>query len=293
MSKQISDQLSKKVVPIRFYAFFSKLIYTSLFSPLLIILLSSCGAYKDLPYLKDIDDVTRTELMTTAGIYEAKIFPNDIISITVNSAIPGAATGFNLPIVSVDQSNAVQTSVSTSSSGSGSLQNYLVDKNGNIDFPILGQLKVSGMTISEVCDHITGLIYPRYISEKPIVNVRFLNFKVSVLGEVNKPGIYGAENGQMTIFEALAAAGDMTIYGKRKNVLLIRTEDDGEITPHRINLQDTKTILNKDLYYLRQNDKLYVETNKAKGNNSRFGTFEAVSLSALSIVISVVAIITR
>ena len=97
----------------------------------------------------------------------------------------------------------------------------------------------------------------------------------------------------MTILDALAAAGDMTIYGRRDNVLLLRIQENGEIAIHRIDMQDKSLVLNKDLFYLQQNDKLYVETNKAKGNNSRFGTFESISLSALSIVISVIAIITR
>lgn len=270
-----------------------KNLFCSFLFLLSLIFLSSCTAHKSLPYLTNIDDVTRTELMTTVGIHEARIMPNDILSITVNSAIPGAAEGFNLPTASAGLGNAVQTVVSSSSGGANGLQNYLVDKDGKIIFPILGELKLTGMTLSEVREYIAGIIYPKYINEKPIVTVRFLNFKVAVLGEVNKPGIYESENGQMTIFDALASAGDMTIYGKRKNVLLVRTEDDGEITTYRINMQDKSTILNKDLYYLKQNDKLYVETNAARGNNSRFGTFESVSLSALSVIISVISIITR
>jgi len=260
-----------------------------------IVLFSSCSSYKNLPYLKNLDQETQEELLSSPGIYEPTIKPNDILSITVNSNIPGAAVDFNLPIVPNNYDKALQTSItaSNSTSGTGSLQNYFVDKDGIINFPILGELKVIGMTTKRLQDSITGLIYPRYISQKPVVNVRMLNFKVSVLGEVNRPGIYESENGQVTILDALALAGDMTIYGKRNNVLLIRTNEKGETAVHRIDMQDKNIVGNKDLFYLQQNDKLYVETNKAKGNNSGFGTVQTIGLSAVSILISVIAILTR
>lgn len=260
-----------------------------------IMLFSSCSSYKNLPYFKNIDKETQEELLSSSGIHEPTIKPNDILSITVNSNIPGAAADFNLPVVPTNYDKAVQTTITgtNSTSSTGSLQNYFVDKDGRINFPILGELKVMGMTTKRLQDSITSLIYPRYISQKPIVNVRMLNFKVSVLGEVNRPGIYESENGQVTILDALALAGDMTIYGKRNNVLLIRTNEQGETSVHRIDMQDKNTVENKDLFYLQQNDKLYVETNKAKGNNSGFGTVQTIGISALSILISVVAILTR
>ncbi|MDR1882723.1 MAG: polysaccharide biosynthesis/export family protein [Prevotella sp.] len=256
-----------------------------------IIVLNSCNGYKQLAYLKNAGDIT-PEILSATAVHEPEIMPNDIISITVNSNIPGAVAGFNLPLVPNSLNNPIQTTASSSSS-SGSLQNYLVNKDGKINFPILGELKLGGMTVKEAQDHIVSLVCPRYITERPVVNIRFLNFEVSVLGEVAKPGVYGSANGQMTVLDALAAAGDMTVYGKRNNVLLVRILENGEIAMHRIDMQDKNLALNKDLFYLRQNDKLYVETNKAKGNNSRFGTFESISLSALSIVISIIAIITR
>ncbi|MDU1904004.1 MAG: polysaccharide biosynthesis/export family protein [Dysgonomonas sp.] len=273
---------TKKFIKI-FYCFLGGLIIT---------FLSSCNAYKDIPYLKNADQASAYELFLTEGVHEPVIMPNDILSITVNSTIVGAATDFNLPVVPSSLSTPIQTTVTTSSN-SGSLQNYIVDKNGSISFPVLGTLKISGMSTEEAEEYITSLIYPKYISVKPIVNIRFLNFQVSVLGEVSKPGIYKSDNGQMTVFDALAAAGDMTIYGKRDNVLLIRTKESGEIAMHRINLQDKSTILDRNTFYLQQNDKLYIEPNKTRGNNSRFGTLESIGLSALSVVISLIAIITR
>ena len=260
----------------------------------LTIVFSSCNSYKQLPYLKDAGEIS-PEILSTS-IHEAKIMPNDIISITVNSTVPGAAVDFNLPLVPTNLNSPLQTTIAPSTANSGGLQNYMVNKDGKIDFPVLGTLKVGGMTTNEVQDYLVSLIYPRYIVEKPIVNVRFLNFEVSVLGEVNKPGVYNSQNGQITIFDALAEAGDMTIYGKRDNVLLVRTLESGETAMYRINMQDKNLLKNENIFYMQQNDKLYVETNKAKGNNSSFGTMQSIGLSALSIivsVISVVAILTR
>lgn len=254
---------------------------------------SSCNAYKELPYLKNGEQLSPDILQQTAGVHEAKIMPNDIISITVNSSIPGATTDFNLPVVPANTEEVIQKTLTTATSTTGSLQNYIVDKNGDINFPVLGELKLGGLTTKDAQDYIATLIYPKYITVKPIVNIRLLNFEVSVLGEVARPGIYNSKNGQMTILDALAAAGDMTVYGKRDNVLLVRTEENGKIAMYNINLQDKNLVLNKDLFYLQQNDKLIVETNKAKGNNSRFGSFESISLSAVSIIISVVAILIR
>lgn len=255
--------------------------------------LNSCSSYKKLPYFDNLDDNSKRELLSASGVYEAKIKPFDILSITVNSTIPGAAIDFNLPVVPTNYDKAVQTTLSATSTNTGSLQNYLVDKDGIINFPVLGKLKVVGLTTKQLQDSIAGSIYPRYISEEPVVNVRMLNFKVSVLGEVARPGVYESENGQMTILDAFAAAGDLTIYGKRNNVLLIRTTDAGNIVTYRIDMQDKNIVANKDIFYMQQNDKLYVETNKSKGNNSSFGTAQSIGLTALSIVISLIAIITR
>jgi len=254
---------------------------------------SSCNAHKGLPYLKNSDELTTDELLSTIGVHEAKIMPNDILSITVNSTVAGAATDFNLPLVPTNLNSVIQTTVSNSTSTAGSLQNYIVDKKGLISFPVLGELRISGMTTEQAEEYIASLIYPKYISQKPIVNIRFLNFKVSVLGEVARPGVYQSDNGQMTILDALASAGDMTIYGKRDNVLLVRTKEDGQVSLYRVDLQDKNIILDKNIFYLQQNDKLYVETNKARGNSSRFGTMETIGLSALSVIISIVAIATR
>lgn len=259
----------------------------------LIVGLPSCRSYKKLYYFDGVTEFEKEHLTSTQGVHESIIKPNDILSITVSSEVKGAAEDFNLPILPTYSNQSLQTQVTNSSGYSGTLQNYLVDKDGHINFPVLGTLKLAGMTVREAQTFLAGQIYPQYIATEPVVNIRQLNFEISVLGEVKNPGIYNAVNGQMTILDALAAAGDMTIYGKRENVLLVRVQDDGELAFHNINMRDKNTVLNKDLFYLQQNDKLYIHPNKARGNSSGFGTLETVTLSALSILISIISIAIR
>jgi len=271
--------------------FFFKKIYLVLLIP---ILLGSCTAYKKIPYVTDAELITSEEFAKVAQNYEAKIMPKDVLSITVNTPTREAASDFNLPLMPNGSNNVLQTQVtSTMNVASGSLQNYIVDNSGCINFPVIGKIEIGGLTKKEAEKKIYSLIYPRYLKEEPIVNIRFLNYRVAVLGEVARPGLYTSENEQMTLFDALASAGDLTIYGNRKNVLLVRESADGERNVRRIDLQDKDILLDNDIYYLQQNDKIIVSPNKAKGNNSSFGTFESLALSGLSILISVIAIITR
>lgn len=258
-----------------------------------IILLGSCTSYKNIPYVKNVEDITSDEFAKAAKNYDATIMPKDVLSITVNTSTQEAARDFNLPLVPQELNEVLQTRVSTSANGYGSLQNYIVDNNGTINFPVLGTIKVGGLKKQDAEKLIYDKIYPRYITEKPIVNIRFLNYKVAVLGEVARPNIYTSSNEQMTLFDALAMAGDLTIYGDRKNVLLIREADNGERSVKRIDLQDKNILLDNDIYYLQQNDKIYVQPNKTKSNNSSFGTLETVALSGLSLVISIIAIIVK
>ncbi len=242
----------------------TKLTLKFLFIFFAVLFLSSCTAYKRIPYLKDAETLTQTELKSAAQIYEPSIKPNDVLSITVNSQTPGIAAVFNMPLLPPGSQSISQTSKNESSDRSGTLQNYLVDKDGFVNFPVLGKISANGLTKLQLQDKIAELIYPKYIAEEPIVNVRFLNYKISVLGEVVRPGVYTTENEMMTLFDALALAGDLTIYGKRNNVMLIRQNDEGELSVYRINLQDKNILLNKDIYYLQQNDKIIVEANKTR-----------------------------
>ena len=269
----------------------TKLIYKFLPVILLVSAFASCTAYKRIPYLKDAETLTEQELKNSALVYEPRIVPNDIISIVVNSKTPAAVKDFNLPLLPPGSNSVSQKDFSQSSVTSGTLQNYLVNRDGTIDFPILGEISVEGLTRLELQDKITDLIYPNYVTEKPIVTVRFLNYRVSVLGEVNNPGVYTTDNDVMTLFDALALAGDLTIYGKRDNIMLLRENEKGELSIHRINLQDKNLLLNKDIYYLRQNDKIIVEANKTRGNSSSIGSVETIGLTIVSVLISIIAIV--
>jgi polysaccharide export outer membrane protein len=260
---------------------------------LLPLLLGSCTAYKKIPYVVDAEKISQGELARAAENYEAVIMPKDVLSITVNTPTNAASRDFNLPLVPQEATDVIQTRVSSAAGGYGSLQNYIVDNDGYINFPVIGKVKIGGLKKSEAEKQIYSLVYPRYLKEDPIVSIRYLNYKVAVLGEVAKPGIYTSANEQMTLFDALASAGDLTIYGDRKSVLLVRELANGERNYKRINLQDKNILLDNDIYYLQQNDKIIVSPNKAKGNNSSFGTLESIALSGLSILISVISIITR
>ena len=263
-----------------------KILNLSLLSALC-ILLASCGSTKNIPYLVDAEQLSEKQLKETAMIYEAKIMPKDILTVTVNTTVPEAAVPFNLPLAPAN-SGAINTTQLTYGAG---LQNYIVDNAGNIEFPVLGTLHVAGLTRVQVQNLIKGKIYPEFLKEEPVINVRFQNYKISVLGEVARPGSFTATNEQCTLFDALAMAGDLTIYGKRENVMLIREYADGSKGVYRINLQDKDLVLNPQIYYLQQNDVLIVEPNKTKARASSIGSSETFTISIISTLISVATLI--
>ena len=187
-------------------------------------------------------------------------------------------------------SNTIGTSGQLSSS-QGSLQGYLVDNNGNIEFPVVGTLHVGGLTKKQAEDLVKSKIDPYLsVSEKPIVTVRMASYHVSVIGEVTKPGIISVPQEKMSVLEALAQAGDLTIYGKRDNVLLIRQDAEGEKHTYRLNLNDAN-IINSPFYYLQQNDIIYVEPNKVKAQNSAIGSSTTLWFSAVGTLISIASLI--
>ena len=263
-----------------------KILNLSLLSALC-ILLASCGSTKNIPYLVDAEQLPEKQLKETAMIYEAKIMPKDILTVTVNTTVPEAAVPFNLPLAPAN-SGAINT---TQLSYGAGLQNYIVDNAGNIEFPVLGTLHVAGLTRVQVQNLIKSKIYPQFLKEEPVINVRFQNYKISVLGEVARPGSFTATNEQCTLFDALAMAGDLTIYGKRENVMLIREYADGSKAVYRINLQDKDLVLNPQIYYLQQNDVLIIEPNKTKARAAGIGSSETFTISIVSTLISVATLI--
>ena len=165
------------------------------------------------------------------------------------------------------------------------------DNNGNIEFPVVGTLHVGGLTKKQAEDLVKSKIKPYLAdSEKPIVTVRMASYHVSVIGEVTKPGIISVPQEKMSVLEALAQAGDLTIYGKRDNVLLIRQDAEGEKHTYRMNLNDAN-IINSPFYYLQQNDIIYVEPNKVKAQNSSIGSSTTLLMSGLSILTSIASLV--
>lgn len=243
---------------------------------------SCSSSYKNVPYLLNSEEVMKS-IEQNANLYDACIQPKDLLSIIVsNPTNEEAATPFNL---------TVPTSYNTSSRNSTSqpvIQTYLVDNNGNVEFPILGTLHLGGLTKSESETLIKEKLKTHL--KNPIVNVRLTNYKISVIGEVARPGTFTISNEKVNIFEALALAGDLTIYGKRDCIKLIRENDKGEKLIETLNLNDAK-IITSPYYYLQQNDVVYVEPNKAKAKNSDIGNMTTLWFSAVSIVISLTSLL--
>ena len=244
--------------------------------------LTSCANSKNVAYIQNSNMV---DLSESAFLYDARIMPKDVLTITVNTVNPEASAPFNL---SVPTSFNNQT---RSTYSQPVLQTYLVDNSGTIEFPVLGTLQVGGLTKSECEKLIHDKLRP-YLNakENPVVTVRMANYKISVLGEVNRPGVFTVNNEKINIFEALAQAGDLTIYGVRDNVKLIRENQKGKKEIVTIVLNDAN-IINSPYYYLQQNDILYVEPNKVKARNSSVGTTTTLWFSATSIMVSLASLL--
>ena len=257
-------------------------IHSLLIIGLCALLLSGCSSYKKVPYLQDADAVNI--LQQELPMYDAKIMPKDLLTITVNTSDPEAAAPFNL---------TVQTASNAANFGSLNrqtmLQQYLVSNEGTIDFPVLGSLQVSGLTKSEAENLIREKL-GAYLKETPIVTVRMTNYKISVLGEVAKPGMFTINNEKVNIFEALALAGDLTIWGMRDNVKLIREDAEGQREIIDLNLNKAD-IVTSPYYYLQQNDILYVTPNKTKAKSSDVGQSTSLWLSGTSIFVSLINIL--
>lgn len=249
---------------------------------LAVLLLSGCTSYKNVAYLQDGNAMN--ELSEPLSMYDAKIMPKDLLTITVNATDPETAAPFNLTV-----QTAVNVAHSSSLTQQPALQQYLVSNEGTIDFPVLGVLNIGGLTKTEA-ENLIRTKLGNYLKEIPIVTVRMANYKISVLGEVARPGMFTVSNEKISVFEALALAGDLTIWGMRDNVKIIREDADGQREIISLNLNKTD-IVNSPYYYLQQNDILYVTPNKTKAKNSDIGQTTSLWFSATSILVSLVNIV--
>lgn len=232
----------------------NKLFYESAIVIILVVF-TSCTSQKDLAYFNKVNKSSADSINTVfKPNFETVIIPGDLLSIVVSGSDPKAVVAFNSPVISYYSPS------SENIYGQPILQPYLVDAEGYINFPQIGKVKLSGLKKSEAVDLISEKLDP-YL-KNPIVTIGYTNYKVTVLGEVARPGQYPVNNERVTILDALGMAGDMTIYGKRNNVLITR-EINGKLEFARINL-NSEDVFKSPYYFLRQNDVIYVESNSSK-----------------------------
>lgn len=240
-----------------------------------LLFLTACSSKKNITYYQNID---QSNVSNSDTNFETTIQPDDLLLILISSVDVEAAAPFNL-----------ETTIVPSANGQGAMaqrqqQLYLVDHEGKIEFPILGELQIGGLSKTQTIQLIKDKL-KKYLKD-PIVNLRIMNFKVSIQGEVNKPGVITSVSERMTLPEALSLAGDLTIYGKRNNILVIR-EVQGKKQFNRIDLTKSDFI-NSSFYYLSQNDLIYVEPNNAKANSSTFNQNIPVWISLSSVILSLI-----
>ena len=222
----------------------------------------ACTTEKTVPYLTNIDDIPNAALTSaTAHAGDFTVRPGDMLLINVAASNADAVRPFN-KIQYVPTGTGTLTTMMDHSA-----VYYLVDDFGNIDFPVLGKLHISGMTRNAIEQYVASLIYPRYLTEMPSVECRIQNFKVYCLGEFNGAGTVSAENGRLNLIEAIAMAGDLSLQGRRDNILLIRTDPNGQRMIKRFNIQDAG-IMGMPEFELQQNDILYVEPTKYKSRSA-------------------------
>lgn len=255
------------------------------------IFVTGCTTPKNISYFQDVTDGMMIETVARRDI---RLQPDDKLSIVVNSKDPELASLFNLGIYS--------NRIGQASSGTGGaernyslpvndgMSTYTVNAAGDIDFPVLGKLHVEGMTRQELVGFIKGELIGRNLIKDPIVTVEFINTGISVLGDVNRPGRFDINRDNLTIVDAIALAGDLTILGERENIMVLR-EENGKTQAYRINLTDAKSMMASPAYYLKQGDVIYVEPNNMKkrsttvnGNNVLNASFWISIVSLLSTV---------
>lgn len=244
---------------------------------IIVFVLFSCATKQDVVYFNGINS---SDNIVGIDSYMPTYHINDELIIVVNAIDAEAAKPFNLNAVAFSDNNNFAR-------GQERIQSYIVDSNGDIDFPVLGKLHIAGLNRDQATDMLEQKLKD-YIKD-PIVNIRTVNYRITVLGEVNRPGTYTATNERITLIDALGLAGDLTIYGERENVLVIH-DYDGEKTFTRVNLK-SKDLFDSPAYYLAQNDVVYVEPNKTQAKASSIGPSTSVILSSLGIVISLSAVI--
>lgn len=242
--------------------------------------LTACRTTDSVAYLQQAGEAQATDVKVLAN-YTPRIAPDDQLQITVSGTEPEAVAVFNMPLTTY------QTAGETLIATTPVLQTYQVNAAGEIDFPVLGRLKVDGLTTTELSDTLAVRIR-KYVKD-PIVSTRISNFKVSVLGEVNRPGTLKVTSERLSVLDAIGMAGDLTIQGNRTNVLLVR-ENNGHQELHRLDLTSTD-LFASPCYYLQQNDVLYIEPNKARQKDTNISQKRQQNLTLTSTIISALSVL--
>lgn len=265
--------------------------YYFLLTSSIVVLFSSCASVKDVPYFQNAAQYDGTG---KEYLYDMTIKPKDLLTIFVYSGTDEEAVApFNLrdprPL---DMSDARTGGIRMQQSH-GQVHHYLVDNDGTIDFPLVGRVKLAGQTVEQASNTILTLIRP-YLKETTdcVVNTLIENYEVTVMGEVKRPNTFTITRNKCTVLEALAMAGDMTIYGKRDNVKLLRERPDGEYEIHELDMRDAN-LLNSPYYYLQQRDILYVEPNEAMAQNAKLGRTRTLWVRGIQISIHLGSLLYR
>lgn len=260
-----------KLTSIKRVFFFSFLLF--------LLVLSSCVSKKDIIYFQN-DEIDQAKVSNS---YVTIIKPDDLLQITITALDTDAVKPFNLAAVTYSTS-------SNSAIGVAQQQNYLVDSKGEIDFPVIGTLKVGGLSRNELIALLLEKLDPDYIKD-PNINIRIANFKVSVLGDVQRPGAYTVPNERITILEALALAGDLNISAQR-NAISVQREQDGKKVEYTVDLL-SKNIFTSPVYYLQQNDVVYVKPNYARIQSASSNSNTSLFISITGLLITMVSLLTR
>lgn len=244
-----------------------------------ILLFTSCVSRKDIIYFQN-DEIDQARVSNS---YKTIIKPDDLLQITITALDIEAVRPFNLAAVTY-------STTSNSAIGVAQQQTYLVDTKGEIEFPVLGKLKIGGLTRVETINLLKSKLSPDYIKE-PNVNISIANYKISVMGDVRMPGSYNIANERITILDAIALAGDLNISGKRDNVLIIREEKNKKVQ-YRVDLRSNK-LLTSPVYYLQQNDVVYVESNYARIQSASSNSNTTLFISITGLLITMVSLLIR
>ena len=245
------------------------------------MLLASCKTPKDVAYLQGVSLLSKEQLAAMSQTYSAMICEDDLLTITVTAEDPRVVVAFNPPTYAFTAPG--ETGINTQQQ----LQTYLVDKDGMINFPVLGRIKAGGLSKHELSVYLQSEI-GKYVKDV-MVNIQIVNYKISVIGEVNRPGSISVRNDRISILDAIAQSGDLTINGNRKNIIIARNQN-GTPDIGLIDLTDP-AVFASPYYYLQQNDVIYVEPNDAKKRNANYSSAQQYTLTIVSTIMTGVSVV--